>query len=149
VNGILSDVATIERIATIEAELKMLRVEAYRRAGIPLPSSNQKVWRIIEFAGVAFSVSEGAILGPTRAARIVRARDAVAWVAKEAFGTSSVDIGRALGERDHSTILTAQRRAEALRATDEGFRDATDRLLALVIPKKSQEEEGENVPSSH
>jgi chromosomal replication initiation ATPase DnaA len=148
-NGVMSDVATIERIASIESELRTLRADAYRRAGIPLPSENRQIGRIIEFAGVAFSVSDGAILGPTRAERVCRARFAIAWVAREAFGISSVVIGRALGDRDHATILNAQRRAEEWRAEDEDYRDVTDRLLALMIPKKSQEEEAENAATSH
>jgi hypothetical protein len=61
----------------------MLRADAYRRAGIPLPSENKQIGRIIEFAGVAFGVSEGAILGPTRSERVCRARFAIAWVAHQ------------------------------------------------------------------
>lgn len=147
-NGILSDVATIERIAAIESELKMMRVEAYRRAGIPLPSENRQMGRIIEFAGVAFSVADGAILGATRSERVCRARFAIAWVAREAFGLSSTVIGRSLGDRDHSTILSAQRRAQEMRAADDEYRDITDRLLAMLTPKK-QSEEAENAPTSH
>jgi chromosomal replication initiation ATPase DnaA len=143
----LSDIATIERIHAIESELKLIRVEAYRRAGIPLPIENKQIGRVVEFAAVAFAVSDGAILGPTRAARVVRARDAIAWVADQAFGTSSVAIGRALGERDHSTVLAALRRAQQWREADDDYREITDRLLAMVIPRKR--EEAENAPSSH
>jgi hypothetical protein len=41
------------------------------------------------------------------------------------------------------------KRAEELREQDEDYRDITDRLLALVTPKKVHEEEAENAPSSH
>jgi hypothetical protein len=150
--AILSDVATIERIATIEAELKMLRVDAYRRAGIPLPtrkstdlvaSSNSPEW--------LSAVADGAILGRyARRPRSCAQGMPIAWVSREAFGLSStVDIGRALGDRDHSTILMPPSAAlqNCARSTTT-IRDVTDRLLALVIPKKSQEEEGENAPGS-
>lgn len=148
-NGTLSDVATIERIASIEAELKTLRAEAYRRAGIPLPAENKQIGRIVEFASVAFAVSEGALLGPTRSARASRARFAVAWVAHNAFGLSSTVIGRALGDRDHSTVLSSLRRAVEMRDEDEEYRELTDRLLALVTPKRAQEEEAEDAATSH
>lgn len=148
-NGILSDIAAIERISTIEAELKILRAEAYRRAGIPLPSENKQIGRVIEFASVSFAVPEGAILGPTRSERVCRARFAIAWVAHQAFGCSSTVIGRALGDRDHSTVLSSLKRAGELREQDEEYREMTDRLLALVTPKRTYQEEAENAPSSH
>lgn len=147
--AILSDIATIEQIGRIEDQLKMLRADAYRRAGIPLPSENRQIGRIVEFASVAFGVSDGAILGPTRSGRACRARFAIAWVAREAFGLSTPAIGRALGDRDHSTVLNAQRRCEEIREQDEDYRELTDRLLALVIPKERDSEEAENAPSSH
>lgn len=147
-DAILSDIATIERITAIEDELRQLRVEAYRRAGIPLPSENKQIGRIVQFASVAFGVSDGAILGPTRSERICKARFAIAWVAQEGFGLSSVAIGRALGDRDHSTVLAAIKRANAWREADPDYREVTDGLLALVLPKKPAEET-ENAPSSH
>jgi chromosomal replication initiation ATPase DnaA len=148
-NGILSDVATIERIASIEAELQKLRADAYMRAGIPMPAEHARVARLIQFAAVAFGVSESMIIGPTRSHRMCRARFAVAWAAQQAFGLSSPAIGRALGDRDHTTILMAVRRANDWRAEDEEYRELTDRLLALVMPKNRVSEEAENAPSSH
>jgi chromosomal replication initiation ATPase DnaA len=147
-DAILSDVATIERINAIETELRQLRVQAYRSAGIPLPSENKQIGRIVQFAAVAFGVSDGAILGPTRSERICRARFAIAWVAQNGFGLSSTVIGRALGDRDHSTVLAAIKRANGWRETDAEYREITDGLLALVVPKKNSEE-AENAASSH
>lgn len=146
-NGCLSELATIERIGAIESELAVLRVDAYRRAGIPLPSENKQIGRIVRFAGVAFSVAEGSILGPSRSARLCRARFAIAWVAHQAFGLSSVVIGRALGDRDHSTVLSAIRRAEEWRAGDEDYRQITDRLLALISPKRPDIQEAADAAS--
>jgi chromosomal replication initiation ATPase DnaA len=126
----------------------MLRADAYRRAGIPLPSENRQIGRIIEFAAsLSASRTErsSARRGRARLPRPVRDRLGRA----RGVRLSSVVIGRALGDRDHSTILNAQRRAEELRAEDEEYREITDRLLALVTPKKTQEEEAENAASSH
>jgi chromosomal replication initiation ATPase DnaA len=144
----LSDVALIQRIAMIEGELAQLRADAYVRSGIPLPTDCARIARIVDFSATAFSVAQTTIFGPTRALRVCRARFAVMWIAHQAFGFSSVVIGRAIGNRDHSTVLHAFRRVEQWREEDAEYREVTDRLLELVSPIKAREE-AENAPSSH
>lgn len=136
----LSPAATIDRIHSIEAEIAMLRAEAYARAGIPVPPQMQRIARLVELAAIWFGVSEAAITGPSRARKYCRPRFAVMWVATEAFGLSSVVIGRQMGDRDHSTVLAAVRRAEEWREEDQTYRDLTDRLLAIVTPKSTAKE---------
>lgn len=66
-------------------------------------------------------LSRGEIIGDCRRKAIVRARYAVCHVARRELGKSSAAIGRALGGRDHSTILNAFRRAEELISDDQDF----------------------------
>lgn len=129
----------VSRIEQIEAELAQLRVEAYIRAGLPLPGRHERVSQIVSAAAHMFRVSAMSITGATRVRDVCRARFAVAWVAREAFGVSSTEIGRALGDRDHSTILWAQCRAEQWRAEDDVYRCATSGLLAMFLPRELQE----------
>jgi chromosomal replication initiation ATPase DnaA len=56
-------------------------------------------------------------------------------------------IGRALGNRDHTTVLNGLKRAEEWRESDRDFREITDGLIAVFTPKIT--EEAENGPSSH
>jgi chromosomal replication initiation ATPase DnaA len=143
----LSDVAMIERIAMVEAELARLRVDAYMRAGIPLPGQSQRMGRMIEVAAITFNVSVGAMTGAIRSGPMVRARFAVMWAARQLYGYSTPVIGRALGNRDHSTVISGIKRAEELREKDQDFREITDGLIAAFTPKLR--EEAENAPSSH
>lgn len=136
----LSPSVEIDRIHVIEAEIAMLRAEAYARAGIPVPPQMQRIARLVELAAISFRVSEAAITGPSRARKFCRPRFAVMWVATEAFGLSSVVVGREMGDRDHSTVLGALGRAEQWRDEDQHFRDLTDRLLSIVVPKKAAKE---------
>jgi chromosomal replication initiation ATPase DnaA len=69
-----------------------------------------------------------AVLGAARTAELARARFAIAWGARHAIGRSFPQIARAL-RRDHSTAISAFRRAEVLRANSAPFRDLTDRML--------------------
>jgi chromosomal replication initiator protein len=77
-------------------------------------------------------VDRAALVGPGRSASVVRTRFAAVWLARTALSASWRAIGRQLGRRDHSTIIHAFARAEALRGTDSGFRATTDRLLVAL-----------------
>ena len=82
---------------------------------------------IVADAADAFGVSVEAVLDRDR---LVRARFAAVWVARELSTFSFAHIGRQMGGRDHSTVQHAYRRAERLRASDPAFRVSTDLLLA-------------------
>lgn len=69
------------------------------------------------------------IVGPYQAAPIVRARQAVSWIARRVCDRSLSSIGAAL-RRDHSTIIQHLGRADRRREQDDDFRDLTDRLVA-------------------
>lgn len=72
------------------------------------------------------------ILGDSRLAKLVRARAAIAWVAKLALGRSLGQIGLLLGNRHHTTVINLLRKAESLRGRDPAFVLLTDRLLDRI-----------------
>jgi chromosomal replication initiator protein len=51
---------------------------------------------------------------------------------REHSGMSLPQIGRAIGDRDHTTVMHACRRAKALRETDPAFKALCDRLEATA-----------------
>lgn len=55
-----------------------------------------------------------AIVGPTRIRHIVVARQRLMWDVKHRFNLSLNEIGRLFGGKDHSTVLHAVRRVQAL-----------------------------------
>lgn len=59
--------------------------------------------------------------GPRIERPLVQARWAVMLALSECEGWSSPRIGKALGGRDHSTVLSGLRRARTLRAADPSF----------------------------
>lgn len=62
------------------------------------------------------NVPVGQLVGPSRNAWTVRARDIVCWIARTHLRMSLTAIGQALGERHHTTIMTAIDRAFRMRA---------------------------------
>lgn len=82
-------------------------------------------------ASAAFSVSVRSIVAHTRHVSHVRARWAVAWVARQSYGLSLNEIGRRLGRRHHTSILHAVRQAGQLIEGDGAFRSKVE-----VVEKK-------------
>lgn len=87
---------------------------------------------IIARAARLFGTTRAEITGRSRPTYVVKARFAVAWAAARGSPRSSVEIGKGLGDRDHTTILSAVARAEEFRVDDLDFRLKTDALLDFV-----------------
>ncbi len=68
------------------------------------------------------------LVGPRRSRAIARPRQVAVYLAKTLTSKSLPDIGRAFGGRDHTTVLHAVRRIEALRATDARIADDIEYL---------------------
>lgn len=144
-----AELVEIDRIAALEAELGRLRAQAYHRAGVLAPPRHERIANMIAVTATLFRTSTQMIVGPIRTRNVCRARNTVAWAAVQAFGVSTVLLGRELGGRDHSTIIHAIRRADELRRQDDRYRRITDLLLERFTPQSSIREEAENVPRSH
>ena len=65
-----------------------------------------------------FGLKRDDLLSERRTRSVARPRQAAMWLAKHLTNRSLPDIGRRFGGRDHTTVLHAVRRIEALRATD-------------------------------
>ena len=68
-----------------------------------------------------FDISPAELLGSSRAASPVRARQVAIFLTRELTDLSLPQIGRLFGGRDHSTILSSVRRIEAGVAEDSTF----------------------------
>jgi len=63
--------------------------------------------------------------------RIVRARHAAVWCAREILKESFPRIGKAL-KRDHTTVMSSYRRAQALMERDKAFQDGVRRIREAI-----------------
>lgn len=80
----------------------------------------------------AFDVPRAEIAGRSRERHVAQARHAVVWTLRQATPWSLQTIGRRLGRRDHTTILSSLRRADQLRAQDRAYRLLTDAMVETV-----------------
>ena len=65
-----------------------------------------------------FGLKQADLISERRNRSIARPRQAAMWLAKQLTTRSLPDIGRRFGGRDHTTVLHAVRRIEALKAED-------------------------------
>lgn len=83
----------------------------------------------IRAACAAVGCSRPELLGPSRDRRLTIVRAELFWLGRTFYGLSLPQIGRAMGDRDHTTVLNSLRRAQA------AFRAAgldTEAALALT-----------------
>lgn len=75
----------------------------------------------------AFGLKLDDITGRAQPQRIVRARHAIVWCAREVLKESFPSIGKSL-KRDHTTVMSSYRRAQALLERDKVFQDGVRRI---------------------
>jgi chromosomal replication initiator protein len=79
-----------------------------------------------------FGVTQAVLTGPSRRKSLVQARNIIVYLSRQLTDLSYADIGRALGNRDHTTIMHADRRLTESLATDSTVRQAVDELDRIV-----------------
>jgi chromosomal replication initiator protein len=110
-------------LARIEAKVAALPIYA------PAPT---RIGNIVRMAAARFGVTPGDVSSDRRDGETIAARLAVYWVARRGTPFSTAQIGRSLGNRDHTTVLSGLRSADRRRARCRDFRDITDAMLAEV-----------------
>ncbi|HEX7887508.1 MAG TPA: helix-turn-helix domain-containing protein, partial [Phenylobacterium sp.] len=76
-----------------------------------------------------YALKQADLISERRARAVARPRQVAMWLAKQITTRSLPDIGRRFGGRDHTTVLHAVRRIEALKAEDPGIARDVDVLL--------------------
>ncbi len=82
------------------------------------PSGPTTVERIQQCVSVAFGISRAELVGGSRAATPLRARQVAILLTRETTDLSLPEIGRLYGGRDHSTVLNSLRKMETALGAD-------------------------------
>ncbi len=90
------------------------------------------VEEIQQQVATAFGISRAELVGSSRAATPLRARQVAILLTREATDLSLPQIGRLYGGRDHSTVLNSLRRVEANLAVDEELRHRVGELRSTI-----------------
>lgn len=102
---------------------------------IPRTSRSQTATPIEEIqqrVAASFGISRAELVGSTRAATPVRARQVAIFLTRELTDLSLPQIGRLYGGRDHSTVLNSIRRIEARLDEDDSLTSRVAELRAAI-----------------
>ena len=97
-------------------------------------SAQDVITRVIETVAAEHSLSPVFVLSSVRTREAVAARQKGLYLAYRLSGKSLPEIGRRFGGRDHTTVLHAVRKLEAMGETDPSFRAELLRLARRVDP---------------
>ncbi len=95
-------------------------------------STQPTIKQILAVTARYFSLTQAALTGHSRRTNLVQARNVVVHLARQLTDLSYAEIGRALGGRDHTTIMHADRRLADRLATDPATQQAVDELDRIV-----------------
>jgi chromosomal replication initiator protein len=96
------------------------------------PSGPTTVEEIQQNVAVAFGISRAELVGTSRAATPLRARQIAILLTRETTDLSLPQIGRLYGGRDHSTILNSLRRVEATLSVDAELAQRVAELRSVI-----------------
>ncbi len=101
----------------------------------PFPEAHTVIAAVVRAyrdAYPAAAVTPDAVLGPSRAADVAQARHLCAYLLMEDARLTCVATAKALGGRDHSTILHSRARITAALGHDEALADLLTRARAAL-----------------
>jgi chromosomal replication initiator protein len=102
---------------------------------IPMPSFTPQATPVEEIqqrVASTFGISRAELVGSTRAATPLRARQVAIFLTRELTDLSLPQIGRLYGGRDHSTVLNSVRRVEAGLAEDPVLSERVSELRSAI-----------------
>jgi chromosomal replication initiator protein len=122
--------------STAELLGRLARFDAHGETPNEAPASGARdhalLKQIIAVTSRYFAVTQAALVGPSRRSSLVAARNAAVHLARRLTPLSYADIGRALGGRDHTTIMHAERRLAESLPHDPAAQQALDELDRLL-----------------
>ncbi|HSV03636.1 MAG TPA: chromosomal replication initiator protein DnaA [Phenylobacterium sp.] len=119
-------------VARVGGKLANLSLDEAQSILRPHLSCNERrvtVDMIQKLVAEHYSLKQADLISERRARAVARPRQVAMWIAKQVTTRSLPDIGRRFGGRDHTTVLHAVRRIEALKAEDAGMARDIDVLL--------------------
>jgi len=132
--GVMTKLATYCDLTKKPVTLDMAEEAIGARGGVGVKTSIEDIQRkTAEF----YKLDIRDFHSPQRARRVARPRQVAMYLARQLTTRSLPEIGRRFGGRDHTTVLHACRRIEALCAEDPVFRQEVD-FLKQVLSRRGE-----------
>jgi chromosomal replication initiator protein len=119
----------VARVGAQVASLSLDEAQAILRPHLSCNERRVTVDMIQKTVAEHYNLKQADLISERRARAVARPRQVAMWLAKQITTRSLPDIGRRFGGRDHTTVLHAVRRIEALKGEDAGIARDVDALL--------------------
>ena len=119
----------VARVSGDIARLSLDEAQAILRPHLSVSERKVTVDTIQKVVAEHYALKQADLISERRARAIARPRQVAMWLTKQITTRSLPDIGRRFGGRDHTTVLHAVRRIEALKADDPVLARDVDVLL--------------------
>ena len=104
-----------EGLSRVELEARLAKAES------AIPSGSDVIERIKKLVALRFSVPVALLAGHRRHKSVAFVRHVAMYVCRRKTRGSYPDIGRAFGNRDHTTVISAVRKISSMVAIDEAL----------------------------
>ena len=98
------------------------------RPMLALKSAEVPVSRVIDVVATYHGLRAKDLMGPSRQRQVTRARHVAMFLVRHHLSRSLPEIGRAFGDRDHTTVLASVNKIALLRESDVGIQAVLTRL---------------------
>jgi chromosomal replication initiator protein len=119
----------VARVGGDIARLTLDQAQSILRPHLSVTERRVTVDTIQKAVAEHYALKQADLLSERRARAVARPRQVAMWLAKQITTRSLPDIGRRFGGRDHTTVLHAVRRIEALKTEDPAIARDLDVLL--------------------
>ncbi|HEX5262060.1 MAG TPA: chromosomal replication initiator protein DnaA [Phenylobacterium sp.] len=119
----------VARVGGDVARLTLDEAQTILRPHLSCTERKVTVDQIQKTVAEHYGLKQADLISERRARAVARPRQVAMWLAKQITTRSLPDIGRRFGGRDHTTVLHAVRRIEALKGEDAGIARDVDVLL--------------------
>jgi chromosomal replication initiator protein len=119
----------VARVGADVARLTLDEAQSILRPHLACNERKVTVDMIQKAVSEHYNLKQADLISERRARAVARPRQVAMWLAKQITTRSLPDIGRRFGGRDHTTVLHAVRRIEALKAEDPVIARDVDVLL--------------------
>jgi chromosomal replication initiator protein len=119
----------VARVGGDISRMTLEEAQAILRPNLACNERRVTVDQIQKTVAEHYQLKQADLISERRARVVARPRQVAMWLAKQITTRSLPDIGRRFGGRDHTTVLHAVRRIEALKAEDPQIARDVDVLL--------------------
>jgi chromosomal replication initiator protein len=99
---------------------------------LPAPAMRTDAARVFEVVTESYACTVSELCTKDRHKCIAEARIVTYWLLRQATRFSFPEIGRVVGNRDHTTVMHGVKACDRRRDSDPGFRADTDAMLAVA-----------------